>query len=281
MQADLESWIEDAATGEPVRFEADHYSSDGEQVTVDAALHPIRDNDEAIVALLAAGRDISERKARERALEERNSRLEEFASIVSHDLRNPLNVATGRLTLARAECESEHLEDIRHAHDRMETLIDELLDLARTDDSPLDAEAVDLATVAHQAWRSVETADATLVAAVEIALSADRSRLQQLLENLIRNAVEHAGETVTVTVDAVDDEAGFFVADDGPGIPPKDRDRVFESGYSTASDGTGYGLTIVSDVVDAHDWAIRVDESADGGARFEIVGVEVVPEADN
>ncbi len=65
------------------------------------------------------------------------------------------------------------------------------------------------------------------------------------------------------------DVDGFYVADDGPGISPEDRDQVFESGYTTADHGTGFGLTIVEQIADAHDWTIDVTESADGGARFE------------
>jgi signal transduction histidine kinase len=93
-----------------------------------------------------------------------------------------------------------------------------------------------------------------------------------VFENLFRNAVEHAGDDVTITVGTLD--GGFYVDDDGPGIPEDERDRVFEAGYSTGEAGTGFGLSIVRDVVEAHGWDIRVVEGADGGARFEITGVE-------
>jgi signal transduction histidine kinase len=100
-------------------------------------------------------------------------------------------------------------------------------------------------------------------------------RLQQLLENLFRNAVEHGGEDVTIRVGALDDAAGFYVADDGVGIPGEDRDEVFESGYSSATNGTGFGLAIVEEIADAHSWTIRVTESSEGGARFEMTDVEL------
>lgn len=102
----------------------------------------------------------------------------------------------------------------------------------------------------------------------------DRSRLQQLLENLIRNSIEHAGEEVTVTVGALED--GFYVEDDGPGIPADERDEEFAAGHSTSEGGTGFGLRIVQQVVEAHDWSIQLTEGSDGGARFEITGVELV-----
>ena len=103
---------------------------------------------------------------------------------------------------------------------------------------------------------------------------ADERRLKQLLENLLRNAVEHGGGDVTVRVGDLAD--GFFVADDGPGVPESERERVFETGYTTAEDGTGFGLSIVTDIVEAHDWEIRVTESDGGGGRFDVNGVDIV-----
>jgi PAS domain S-box-containing protein len=208
---------------------------------------------------------------RERELEQHNDRLEAFTSVVSHDLRNPLNVAQGRLQLAREEHESEHLAAIERAHERMDTLITDLLTLARDGETVTEQQPVALAPLVESCWTNVETADATLVTDVDRTILASESRLKQLFENLFRNAVEHGGADVTVTVGAVDD--GFYVADDGPGIPADDRDAVFEAGYSTSSSGTGFGLSIVKQVVEAHGWEISVGDSADGGARFEITGV--------
>ncbi|MFC7185833.1 two-component system sensor histidine kinase NtrB [Halorubrum yunnanense] len=219
-------------------------------------------------------RDVSERKRREEVLREKNERLEEFASIVSHDLRNPLSVAEGRLDLAREECDSEHLDAIADAHERMGSLIDDLLTLARDGDGVEEVERVSLRRIVEECWEGVETADATLRIETDRAVRADRSRLKQVFENLVRNSVEHAGEGVTVAVSDVD--GGFYVADDGPGIPESDREAVFEVGYTTNDDGTGFGLEIVDAVAAAHGWDVRVAESADGGARFEFTGVDVV-----
>ncbi len=81
------------------------------------------------------------------------------------------------------------------------------------------------------------------------------------------------GDTLTeVTVGII--ESGFYVADDGAGIPPSEREKVFRGGYSTAGRGTGLGLSIVEEIATAHGWEVAVTESADGGARFEITGVD-------
>jgi len=209
---------------------------------------------------------------RERELTVQNDRLEQFVSIVSHDLRNPLNVASGRLELLATECDSEHIDHIERAHDRMEVLIEDLLTLAMEGDNATDLEPVDIAALVRRCWDNVETADATVVTDVDRTVRVDESRIKQLFENLFRNAVEHGGDDVTVTVGELSD--GFYVADDGPGISEADHDTVFEAGYSESREGTGFGLSIVEDIVDAHGWEIGVTEGADGGARFEITGVE-------
>jgi signal transduction histidine kinase len=201
----------------------------------------------------------------------KNEQLDQFLGVVSHDLRNPLNVAQGRLELAAEECDSDHLEPIDRSLDRMDTLIDDLLTLARQGEEIVETEPVDLATVSERCWDNVATADASLVVDADRTIEADRSRLQQLLENLFRNAVEHGGDDVRITVGELAD--GFYVDDDGPGIPRDKREDVFESGYTTASDGTGFGLAIVAEIASAHGWTIDVTESDEGGARFEITGV--------
>jgi PAS domain S-box-containing protein len=215
--------------------------------------------------------DISEQKEYERRLERQNVRLEEFASVVSHDLRNPLNVAMGRLELVAAECDSEHVAAVERAQKRMEALIEDILMLARAGETVTVLESVPLATVVEECWLSVDTGGASLAVDAEQTVRADRGQLQRLLENLMRNAVEHGGEDVTVTVG--DLEEGFYVEDDGPGIPEADQGQVFDAGFSTSREGTGFGLSIVKRVAEAHGWEIRATAAATGGARFEITGV--------
>ena len=100
-----------------------------------------------------------------------------------------------------------------------------------------------------------------------------QGRVLTLVENLFRNAVEHGGPDVTIRVETFAD--GFAVEDDGPGVPEAERDEVFDSGYTTKDDGIGFGLNIVEKIVDAHGWDITVTDGTDGGARFEITGVEI------
>ncbi|MDF9747180.1 PAS domain S-box protein [Natrinema salsiterrestre] len=237
---------------------------------------------------LINSRDITERKRRERELERTNERLEAFASIVSHDLRNPLNLLAGSLELAEETGDPEQFEHCYYAIDRMEQLVEDLLMLARQGDRVDSIDTVTLRKLVEECWQTVDTGDATVRLDSPGRVLADESRVRQLLENLLRNAVEHGspsqsgsdgsedavergGEGITVTVGGLDD--GFYVEDDGSGISPADRDQVFESGYSTTTDGTGLGLSIVTEIADAHGWQVELVEGDSGGARFEFTDV--------
>jgi len=214
----------------------------------------------------------SAREQYERMLETQNDRLREFTGVISHELRNPLSVISDRAELARETGDPEHLDAISEMSASMEAFLDDLLELARQGRVVGDPEPVDIETAARDAWRETATPEATLSVEGSRTVVADPSRLRELLGNLFANAVEHAGPDVAITVGVLPD--GFFVADDGPGFPEADRDRVFDSGYTTAADGTGFGLAIVAEVAAAHGWDVRCVESAAGGARFEFTGVE-------
>ncbi|MFC4988180.1 two-component system sensor histidine kinase NtrB [Saliphagus infecundisoli] len=234
-------------------------------------------------------RDVSREKAQEERLEDQNERLERFASVLSHDLRNPLNVAQGYTELIAAENEDgdgdERVEELAESLDRMEELIEDMLELAQQEGGLGTTRRLSVEEVVRETWGWVRTDDADLTVEAPGSIDADRSRLASLLENLFRNAVEHGspshrsqarddavehgGNDVTVRVGGLEDGEGFYVEDSGEGIPEDARTAVFEQGYTTSAEGTGIGLSIVEEVADAHDWTVRVGESEEGGARFE------------
>ncbi|PAU83570.1 two-component sensor histidine kinase [Halorubrum salipaludis] len=225
----------------------------------------------------AIEREVAAERSRIRQAELRNERdrLEEFASVVSHDLRNPLNVVRGRFDLAyRAHPDDEHLAEIEPALDRMDEIIEETLTLAREGKVVDDVDDVGLAECARECWSRVDAADATLRVDGSMTLRADRDRLSHVFENLFRNSVEHGGSDVTVRVGALDGADGFYVEDDGVGIPEEHVDRVRETGFTSSPDGTGFGLAIVDRIVKAHDWELRIGGGGEDGTRFEITGVD-------
>jgi PAS domain S-box-containing protein len=216
-------------------------------------------------------RDITDRKERESELRQQNERLEKFASMVSHDLRNPLNVASTTFELVVDDQDNEDTRRIERSLDRMEDIIDDVLTLAKQGETVHESREVALDEVAREAWSYVQAEEATLTADTNRRLEAHESRLQELFGNLFRNSVEHGGDEVTITIDDCPD--GFYVEDDGPGIPEDERSRAFEMGYTTARDGTGLGLSIVAQIAEAHGWDVTAKEGTDGGARIEITGV--------
>jgi PAS domain S-box-containing protein len=259
--------LEDTLAGESHTFRQTY---EGEQYRIRTV--PVRGDDGEITNAMAVSQNVTDQVEDRRALERQNERLDEFASIVSHDLRSPLNVAEGHVELARQASEGGHLDAAADAIDRSLELIDELR-LLTQEGKPLNStEAVSLSETLETCWQHVETEQATLDVETDRVIRADRNRFRQLLENLFANAVTHGGADVTVRVGALDD--GFYVEDDGPGIPESERDDVFAAGYSTADAGTGFGLRIVDEIVTAHGWRIELTEGSDGGARFEITGVE-------
>jgi signal transduction histidine kinase/CheY-like chemotaxis protein len=268
------------ATGEPI-LDKEEYLSSLDQWNLTSKV-PWRDESGDVVGVIGVARDISARKRHREALERQNERLDDFASIVSHDLRNPLNVASGYLDLAR-EGEETAFDRIDSALGRMNDLIDDVLTLAREGHAVVDREAFSVQSAAEAAWETVG-GEAEALTVTECVVRGDESRVQRLFENLFRNSVEHgatssraepddafehAGPDVTVVVGPLDASDGFFVEDDGPGIPESERETVFEAGVSGSADGTGFGLTIVRQIAEAHGWTVRAVEGDRGGARFE------------
>ncbi|WP_435318059.1 ATP-binding protein [Haloarchaeobius sp. TZWSO28] len=229
---------------------------------------PVHDESGAVQQVVVAVEDLTSQHVWQQEIARQNERLSRFASAVSHDLRTPLSTASTSLILAKQECESEHLDRIDGALDRMEAIIEDVLSLARGGKTVVAPSSVSLGSVAEAAWEStVNDTDASLTVETDRSLLADEERFQRLLENMFRNAVEHGGKTVNVRVGATD--RGFFIEDDGPGIPEAEREDVFEAGYTTGTTGTGFGLAIVQEIARAHDWTVSVVDGDMGGARFE------------
>jgi signal transduction histidine kinase len=218
--------------------------------------------------------DVSGEASRERHRVRADERVAEFASIVSHELRNPIDSARTRVNVAQETGEDVHFEKAIDGLTKMSRIIDDLVTLAREGTMVDDPAAMDLATVVDIAWGSVDAGGATLTTDDDLGtVYADEGPLQHLLENVFRNAVDHGGEDVTVHVGRL--PHGFYVEDDGPGIPESDREHVFEPGFSKSRDGTGLGLRIVERVATAHGWSVAAVESEElGGARIEVTGVD-------
>ena len=272
-RASVRADIEDALATGSATIEARIVTADGRTIPYEFRKRRLID-DSGEVYVAGVGRDVSERERRERQLQRQLDQFEHFGSVVSHDLRTPLQTARGRLELAVTTGEQEHLDDAVTALDRMDELIEHLSTVMREGELITEIEAVDLGSCFHAVCGALETAGATIEIEDEVTVGADADALKRLFENLCKNALEHAGSEVTIRVGVLPD--GFFVADDGPGVPADERERIFEAGYSTKDAGSGFGLASVRQLAVAHGWDISVTDSDMGGARFEITDVDML-----
>jgi signal transduction histidine kinase len=222
------------------------------------------------------------------ALEERARSDARFAADVSHELRSPLTTMAGAVSLVDAYADDlpddgrEGLALLREEMTRFERLVADLLEISRADAGTGDVvlEEVRLPSLVRQALAR-RPADGPAPPALTVApgtdgvvVRADKLRLERAIGNLLDNADRHAGGATAVCVEADRFWARLVVDDAGPGVPPEDREHVFERfargrGTSRGTDqGVGLGLSLVARYVRAMHGTVEVTDSPDGGARF-------------
>jgi len=194
---------------------------------------------------------------------------DDISSGVSHDAKNPLNVVMGRLELL--DIGDPHEDALLRSVTRVESLLTDLSRIGHIGRPVSETDSLSLSDVATEVWAAASYEDATLEVTTDAAIDAENDRLQLLLRELFDNAVAHTEGPVTVTVG--DTDSGFYVADDGPGIPESDRDNVFEQGFGTTREGEGYGLFLVDTAARAHGWTVSIRESESGGTRIDVTTV--------
>lgn len=225
------------------------------------------------IGLVGIGRDIADRKRRERRLRRQANAFESFASVLSHDLQGPINAVQMRLDLARSEDNAEQVDAAEAAVERLSSLVGDLSSVMREGSLTGELEPVEIGTLAQNSWSGLPTTDATLEVESEPAVQADPEALTRLLDNVLRNAIEHGGPDVCVRIGSLED--GFYVADDGAGVKPSDRESVFEPGVTSKDDGLGFGMASVRQIAMAHGWAVSIADSESGGARIEFTDVDI------
>ena len=215
-------------------------------------------------------------EARERELQQQNDRLDSFAGMLAHELRNPLAIAQIYHPQEQPRDESA-AEQVENAIDRIEEMIDILLVTVRGSNVTIDYESVAIAEIASDAWADLSTdmEAATLTVEAERTIQADPVHVEHLLRNLYRNSLEHGNEDATIRVG--DLAGGFYIEDDGPGISEDIREDVVEAGFTTKADGIGLGLTFVQQLAETYDWECNITDGEAGGARFEFTNVGRVP----
>ncbi|NHN47998.1 PAS domain S-box protein [Halostella sp. JP-L12] len=249
--------------------------------------------DGEVVSFRGAAQDITERKQRERRLEElidrleeSNERLEQFAYAASHDLQEPLRMVSTYLQLIEQrygevldEEGEEFLEFAVDGADRMRNMIEGLLQYSRVETQGDDFASVDLddviADVRDDLQVRIEENDAEITADELPVVEGDGGQLRQVFQNLLNNAIEYSGDgppRVDISAERNDGQWVVSVSDEGIGIDPADADRVFEVFQSLHVDdehtGTGIGLALCERIVERHGGEIWVDSEPGEGATF-------------
>ncbi|GGL39711.1 hypothetical protein GCM10009037_24330 [Halarchaeum grantii] len=267
-KAEMREAIDDA---EPVTVELRNYRNNGELFWNRVSIAPLLGENEELDYFVGFQQDVTERRAVQERNEEWIQTIQELGGVLAHDVQTPLDVIRGRLELARDTGDVEHLEDAEAALDRVEVLTEDLAEVMQTGELVNEKTSVDVSRLVRHIWRTLDVGDASLEVDTDIPeVYADEKALRRMCENLLGNSLEHGEEDVTVHVGRLDEEPGFYVEDDGPGIPQEDREDVFMPGFTTKEDGTGFGMVSVAQIVAAHGWQIRIRDGIDGGTRFEI-----------
>ncbi|WP_135303333.1 PAS domain S-box protein [Haloarcula amylovorans] len=259
--------------GKSKTYESQISTASGETIDTEMTVAPLPSRADSASDKVVVVRDVTERNERERRLEDQNERLDSFAGMLAHELRNPVNIGQIYSVQLPTESNPEAVRYVADAFDRIENIIDIMLVITGERDVVPSSGRVQLATVVRDAWEEVDAPDATLELGIDFAAAVDETYTRHLFRNLFENAVEHGGSDVTVTVGEL--PTGFYVADDGIGISESTRKKIFQSGYTTASGqgGMGLGLAFVQQMTDVYGWTCSVTESESGGARFEFENV--------
>lgn len=253
-----------------IRMNLETIDTDENRLEFEIKSSPLKDNNGNITGLVGIARDVTEQNEYKRNLKHKNKKLDKFAKIISHDIRNPLSIAKGNLDIHVSENgESEFISKTYKSLDRIENILENILEITTKKESELETRFQPVQNVCQKAWENIESDKAELKITTNKMFYMNDKLVHHLFENLFKNAIKHGGEDVIIKVGVMND--GFYVEDNGQGIPEDKRDKIFDPSYTTS--GTGLGLTIVEHVCDIHGWNINVAESSTGGARFEITNI--------
>jgi len=250
------------------RLEVEEYTDFIDSHTLTSKV-PWHDADGEVDGLVGLTQDITEYKVQEHASRRQHERLVKVALVAAHEFRNELQVAHGRLQLMD---DDEQVAVVEESLSRIASIVDTVVELASEGRNAQQRQPLWLSTLSREVWDTLDSGRASLRIDEDHRIVADPESVSLFLQILLKNALEHAGPTVTVTVGTT--EEGFFLEDDGPGFAVDPPDRVLDAGFTTVDENTGFGLYVASSIAQDHGWTISLSESADGGARFEIRNVE-------
>lgn len=281
-RARIREAIERAASGVFTRFEVEVLTKSGRLLSVDFSIKPLRDESGAIVLLIPEGRDITEIKRaqkQETAMLRALAAVGEQAAVLAHEIKNPItavNLALRAVADQIGEDQQVILEDLVQRMQRLEQLMRRTLAFAKP--LELKREVLEAKKLLEESLSHIRLelakggADAVvLVEPADLRLVGDAHHLEEVISNLVRNAVEAKGLGARIQLDVRPEGKSWIlitIDDNGPGIPRELRGSLFKPFVTTKRKGTGLGLAIVKKIVEEHGGTIWIDDAPGGGARF-------------
>jgi two-component system, NtrC family, sensor histidine kinase PilS len=274
------------------REEVDFVNARGERLRLGYTVFPLRGREGQEMGTAAIFQDLTLLRTMETAMQ-RSARLADLGQVaagLAHELRNPLASVSGSVELLRARApaggdERRLLDIVLREAERLDQLVSAFLNYARP--PPLRRQRTDLAGLLGETLdvfaQDPDAGKVTVARALAPArVDCDADQIRQVVWNLVRNAAQArsgmgSGGRIDVSCGGEPGGGWFRVADDGPGIPPADRERIFLPFHTTKERGTGLGLAIVHRIVDEHGGRIEVDASASGGTAFVVHLVDAPP----
>ena len=256
--------------GTPI-LEIDEYA-DSKDLFFRTSKVPWRDEHGDILGLVGITQDITELREQKEELRWRNRRLRKVALMTAHELRNELQVLTGHCS--QIEDTDAHKQAASDSIEHLSGIVDKIVSLATYNERERDPTTMWLSALVRDIWEGQSTAEATLSLSGDRRLLGDRDATQLLVEMLLDNALVHGGPEISVEVGGTDD--GFYVADDGPGIDFEPPSYALEPAVTSVESASGFGLYIAQQIADEQGWTIEVRNLDDGGARFDVTGIDPV-----
>lgn len=255
--------------GNHVRFNIEAKTNQNESLELEIKISPLYNDINEIIGIVGMARDVTEENEYKRKLKKKNNKLDKFAKIISHDIRNPTSIAKGNLNLhINNHGSTDELDTTLKSIHRIENILEDVLYITKSNTDELNKQNITLKSIANECWKNLNVKNSELKINTDKIISQNKKLSSRLFENLFKNSIEHSGDNVRITIGGT--KNGFYVEDNGTGIPKNKRGKIFNQNYSTSETGEGLGLSIVEHVCDVHGWTISITESKTGGARFEI-----------
>lgn len=255
--------------GNHVRYNIEAKTNQNDSLELEIKISPLYNDINEIIGIVGMARDVTEENEYKRKLKKKNNKLDKFAKIISHDIRNPTSIAKGNLNLhINNHGSTDELDTTLKSLHRIENILEDVLYITKSNIDELNKQNITLKSIANECWKNLNVKNSELKINTDKIISQNKKLSSRLFENLFKNSIEHGGDNIRITIGGT--KNGFYVEDNGTGIPKNKRGKIFNQNYSTSETGEGLGLSIVEHVCDAHGWKIRITESKTGGARFEI-----------